>query len=62
MHKIVAANGLRARIGQQWKTVTFLLREIARDLWWIHADCDRTNPGFIELVQIALDAPQLGVT
>ena len=59
--QIIFRNRLKVRIGKKSKGVTRLLTKVARLFRAIDADRDRTNSYLVELIQISLNTPQLGV-
>ena len=61
MNEIVATNHLSSRIGENSERVASLPSEIAGDLSGVNADSYRSNAGFIELLEVLFDTPQLGV-
>ena len=60
--QVIAANRIQVGIRKKRERVARFLTKIARLLRTVHADRYRTNSDFIELIQILLNAPQLGVT
>jgi hypothetical protein len=61
MDQVVAANHLGFRIGKKCEPVAGFLRKVARGLWSIDANRNRTNSRLFELRQAILNAPKLGV-
>jgi len=61
VNQIVFRNRLELRIGKKSKSVAGLLTKIAGRFRTIDANRDRTNSDFVELSEILLNAPQLGV-
>ena len=61
VNQIIAANRIQVGIRKKRERVARFLTKIARLLRTVHANRNRTNSPFIELVQILLNAPQLGV-
>jgi len=61
VNQIVAGDRLEFGIGKKWKSVPGFLAEVARLFRAIDANRDGTNPGVVELIEILLNAPQLGV-
>jgi hypothetical protein len=61
MQHIVSANNLRIRIGQKRKRVSELLRLPLANVRRIDADADNANSTRVELRQLLLKTPQLGV-
>ena len=59
--QIITANRIQVGIRKKRERIARFLRKITRLLRTIHADRNRTNSHFIELIQILLNAPQLGV-
>jgi hypothetical protein len=57
VNQVIAPDHLGVGIGKKWKSVTGLLRKVARYLRTVDADRNGTNSGFFELVQILLNAP-----
>jgi hypothetical protein len=61
VNQIIATDHFRLWIRKKREGVPRLLHKIARDRGSVYADRHRTNPNFLQLIQTALNAPQLGV-
>ena len=59
--QVIAANRIQVGIRKKCESVARFLTKIARLLRSVYADRNRTNSHFIELIQISLNAPHLGV-
>jgi hypothetical protein len=61
MNQVVATNRIEIRIGKKRERIARLLTEGAGFFRTVNADGNGTNADGIELIQISLNAPQLGV-
>ena len=59
--QVIAANRIQVGIRKKRERVARFLTKIARLLRSVYADRNRTNSRGAELIEILLNAPQLGV-
>ena len=62
MKQVVLTNRLGLRIGQKRECIPHFNPVTLTHLRWIHADGNQSNAALVELGQMFLKTPQLGVT
>lgn len=62
MNQIIPPNDLRIRIGEKRERVTNFRKHIAIGFGVVNTNSHRTNADRTELLEVLLNAPQLGVT
>src|SRR3954471_21780400 len=61
MHQIVTPDGVEVRVGKKSESVTSLLTQVARFFRRVHADGYGSDADLVELIEVLLNTPQLGV-
>jgi hypothetical protein len=58
--QIVSANNIQVGVGENVELESGFFGQLTRLFGRVNADCDDTNTGLLQFLQVSLDSPQLG--